>query len=188
MKGWLRELETFGFPVVAALNGTALGGGWEIALACHHRIAIDSPRSRFGLPEVTLGLMPGAGGVTRMVRLLGLQEAMPYLMEGKQVKPADALKAGLVQDLAVDAADMMAKARAWIAANPAPRQPWDRDNYRMPGGLPSSPRSPAFSPSLRRCCATKPRDAIRRRRRSSLRRSRGRGSPSIPPAASNRAT
>ena len=140
MKGWLRELETFGFPVVAALNGTALGGGWEIALACHHRIAIDSPRSRFGLPEVTLGLMPGAGGVTRMVRLLGLQEAMPYLMEGKQVKPADALKAGLVQDLAVDAADMMAKARAWIAANPAPRQPWDRDDYRMPGGLPSSPK------------------------------------------------
>ncbi|TDI13473.1 enoyl-CoA hydratase/isomerase family protein, partial [Acinetobacter baumannii] len=84
LKGHLRTIETLGVPVVAALNGTALGGGWEIALSCHHRIAINDPKSKFGLPDVTLGLLPGGGGNVRMVRLLGLQNAFPFLMEGKQ--------------------------------------------------------------------------------------------------------
>ena len=78
LKGHLRTIETLGIPVVAALNGTALGGGWEIALSCHHRIAINDPKSKFGLPEVTLGLLPGGGGIVRMVRLLGLQNAFPF--------------------------------------------------------------------------------------------------------------
>ena len=80
-----------GVPVVAAINGPALGGGWEIALACHYRVAIDHPQVKVGLPEVTLGLLPGAGGVTRMVRILGLEAAFPFVMEGKQI-PASAAK------------------------------------------------------------------------------------------------
>ncbi|MGA9697977.1 MAG: enoyl-CoA hydratase/isomerase family protein, partial [Acinetobacter sp.] len=84
MKAKLRYIETRGIPVVAVLNGTALGGGWELALCCHHRIALNDPKAKFGLPEVTLGLLPGGGGIVRMVRLLGLQNAFPLLMEGKQ--------------------------------------------------------------------------------------------------------
>ena len=84
MKAKLRYIETRGIPVVAALNGTALGGGWEIALCAHHRIALNDAKTKFGLPEVTLGLLPGGGGIVRMVRLLGLQNALPLLMEGKQ--------------------------------------------------------------------------------------------------------
>ena len=85
LKAQLRYIETCGIPVVATLNGTALGGGWELALCCHHRIAIRDPKTKFGLPEVTLGLLPGGGGIVRMVRLLGLQTALPLLMEGKQL-------------------------------------------------------------------------------------------------------
>ena len=125
IKGQLRRLETLGKPVVAAINGAALGGGWEIALACHHRIALDSSSVQIGLPEVTLGLLPGGGGVVRMVRLLGLEKALPYLAEGKKVRPAAALKAGLIDELASDKDDLLVKARAWIVANPSPKQPWD---------------------------------------------------------------
>ncbi|MEX6503335.1 3-hydroxyacyl-CoA dehydrogenase NAD-binding domain-containing protein [Pseudomonas zhanjiangensis] len=138
IKGQLRRLEALGKPVVAAINGAALGGGWEICLACHHRIALDSPGVQIGLPEVTLGLLPGGGGVVRMVRLLGLEKALPYLAEGKKVRPDSALKAGLIHQLASDRDDLLAKARAWIAANPAPLQPWDEKGYKIPGGTPSS--------------------------------------------------
>ena len=141
MKERQRRLETLGVPVVAAINGAALGGGWEVALGCHHRVAIDDPKTKVGLPEVTLGLLPGDGGVTRMVRMLGLQAAFPYLTEGKQVTVREAKEAGLIDELAVDRADMLAKAKAWILANPKAAQPWDRDDYRMPGGAPSSPKS-----------------------------------------------
>lgn len=139
MKSDLRRLESLGKPVVAAINGSALGGGWEIALACHHRITLNDPGIQVGLPEVTLGLLPGGGGVVRMVRLLGLEKALPYLAEGKQVRPEAALKAGLIHDIAVTPEDMLAKARAWIAANPAAAQPWDIKGYKIPGGTPSSP-------------------------------------------------
>jgi 3-hydroxyacyl-CoA dehydrogenase/enoyl-CoA hydratase/3-hydroxybutyryl-CoA epimerase len=138
-KALIRRLETNGKPVVAALNGTALGGGLEIALACHYRVAINDPRARFGLPEVTLGLLPGGGGLTRLTRLLGLQAAFPYLMEGTQVNPQEAHKAGIVHELAADRAEMMEKARAWILNNPQAAQPWDQKGYRMPGGDPSKP-------------------------------------------------
>ena len=95
MKAKLRYIETRGIPVVAALNGTALGGGWELALGCHHRIALNDAKAKFGLPEVTLGLLPGGGGVVRMVRLLGLQNAFPFLMEGKQFGVDKAKSLGL---------------------------------------------------------------------------------------------
>ncbi len=135
-----RRLEKLGKPVVAALAGSALGGGWEIALAAHCRVCVDDPRIQLGLPEVTLGLLPGAGGVTKMVRLLGLQAAFPFLVEGKLMRPGDAAKLGLIQGLAVDAQALMPMAREWIRANPSPVQPWDAKEYRMPGGSPGSPQ------------------------------------------------
>jgi 3-hydroxyacyl-CoA dehydrogenase/enoyl-CoA hydratase/3-hydroxybutyryl-CoA epimerase len=140
VKKQMRTLETLGIPVVAALEGTALGGGWEIALMAHCRIVLDDPSIQLGLPEVTLGLLPGAGGVTKMTRLLGLQAAFPYLVEGRTLRPQEAAKLGLVQGLAASKADLFRMAREWIAANPAPRQPWDDPKFRMPGGAPASPQ------------------------------------------------
>lgn len=140
LKTLLRGLETLGSPVVAAINGTALGGGLELALACHHRIAVDHPGSRLGFPEVTLGLLPGAGGVTRIVRMLGLEAAFPILSQGRRLRPEAALKAGVIDALASDVQAMLAAARKWIDANPDAAQPWDQRNYRMPGGTPSTPR------------------------------------------------
>src|SRR5882672_4063724 len=136
----MRALEKLGIPVVAALEGTALGGGWEIALCAHCRLVLDDPSIQLGLPEVTLGLLPGAGGVTKTVRLLGLQAAFPYLVEGKTMRPQEAAKLGLVQGLASNRDELFRMAREWINANPAPKQPWDHENYRMPGGGPSSPK------------------------------------------------
>ncbi len=153
IKGQLRRLETLGKPVVAAINGAALGGGWEIALACHHRIALNNSSIQLGLPEVTLGLLPGGGGVVRMVRILGLEKALPYLAEGKKVRPDAALKAGLIHELASDSDDLLAKARAFIAANPTAVQPWDVKGYKIPGGTPSSPNVAqmlAIAPSVLR--------------------------------------
>jgi 3-hydroxyacyl-CoA dehydrogenase/enoyl-CoA hydratase/3-hydroxybutyryl-CoA epimerase len=132
VKAQLRRLELLGKPVVAAINGSALGGGLEIALACHHRVVLDDDKIKLGLPEATLGLLPGGGGVTRMVRLLGLQAALPLLMEGKQLRPARALQAGIVHELAADRDELIAKARAWITANPTPSQPWDKPGFVVP--------------------------------------------------------
>lgn len=139
IKAPLRKIETLGIPVVAAINGAALGGGYEICLASHYRVAINDKKLVVGLPEVTLGLLPGGGGVARMTRMLGLENALPFLMEGKQLKVEKALKSGLINEIADDAADMMAKAKAWIKANPKSQQPWDVKGYKMPGGLPSHP-------------------------------------------------
>ncbi len=140
VKKQFRALESLGIPVVAALEGTALGGGWEIALSAHCRIVLDDPSIQLGLPEVTLGLLPGVGGVTKTTRLLGLQAAFPYLVEGKTMRPQEAAKLGLVQGLAANKADLFRMAREWIAANPSPKQPWDDPDYRMPGGGPASPK------------------------------------------------
>lgn len=145
IRNQLRRLEQLGKPVVAAINGSALGGGWEIALACHRRICLDDPRIQLGLPEVTLGLMPGSGGVVRTVRMLGLVEAMPLLTEGKQQRPDAAHKAGLVDELAGDVADLAARAKQWILSDPDPTQPWDRKGYEIPGG---SPNDPGMAPLL----------------------------------------
>ena len=155
MKSDLRRLEQLGRPVVAALNGTALGGGLEIALACHHRIALDSPRSEFGLPEVTLGLLPGGGGVTRTVRMLGIADALlKLLLQGQRLKPAAAKDAGIVDELVDSTEEMLAAARSWISANPDAVQPWDVRGYKIPGGTPSNPKFaamlPAFPANLRK--------------------------------------
>jgi 3-hydroxyacyl-CoA dehydrogenase/enoyl-CoA hydratase/3-hydroxybutyryl-CoA epimerase len=139
-KKQMRALEKLGTPVVAALEGTALGGGWEIALSAHCRIVLDDASIQLGLPEVTLGLLPGAGGVTKTVRMLGLQAAFPYLVEGRTMRPQEAAKLGLIQGLAANKADLFRMAREWIAAHPSPKQPWDDENYRMPGGGPSTPK------------------------------------------------
>ncbi|GGW39711.1 3-hydroxyacyl-CoA dehydrogenase NAD-binding domain-containing protein [Streptomyces griseoloalbus] len=149
LKSQLRRLETLGRPVAAALNGTALGGGLEIALACHHRIALDLPGSRFGLPEVTLGLLPGAGGVSRTVRLLGLQDALAdVLLKGQQYRPQEALTKGLVHELAPTREELLARARQWVLAHPDAAQPWDTKGFRIPGGTPSQPEVAASLPVL----------------------------------------
>lgn len=139
LKAYMRFLETTGKPVVAAINGSALGGGLEIALACHHRIAIDDDSIQLGLPEVTLGLLPGGGGTQRLPRMIGLEAAFPFLMEGKKVNPKAALKAGIVDELASSAEDMITKARAFISANPKCQQPWDQKGFKFPGGAPHHP-------------------------------------------------
>jgi 3-hydroxyacyl-CoA dehydrogenase / enoyl-CoA hydratase / 3-hydroxybutyryl-CoA epimerase len=151
----LRRIETLGKPVVAAINGAALGGGYEIALACHHRIALDAPGSKIGCPEVTLGLLPGGGGVVRTVRLLGIADALlKVLLQGTQYAPQRALQNGLVDDVATTQDELLAKARAFIDANPESQQPWDKPGYRIPGGTPANPKFaanlPAFPATLRK--------------------------------------
>lgn len=135
-----RTLETLGKPVVSCLNGSALGGGWEVALIGHHRIAVDNPKIQFGLPEITLGLIPGASGITKMVRLLGLMGAQPYILESKLFAPREALELGLVHELLPDAGGLRAAALAWIHAHPTAQHPWDEKGYKMPGGTPANPK------------------------------------------------
>lgn len=136
----LRKLETCGKPVAAALPGSTLGGGLEIALACHYRVAADNARARFGLPEVTLGLLPGGGGTQRLPRLIGVQKALPMLLEGKRIKAAEALKLGIV-DAVVNAGEVVDAARAWLLGGGQNhvQQPWDIKGYKVPGGGISSP-------------------------------------------------
>jgi 3-hydroxyacyl-CoA dehydrogenase/enoyl-CoA hydratase/3-hydroxybutyryl-CoA epimerase len=136
-KAPLRVLETLGVPVAVGMNGPALGGGFEIALACHYRVAVGGVQ--VGLPEAMIGLMPGAGGVVRMTRLLGMQEAITLVSQGRRLKAEQALKKGLLHDLATDEDDLAAKAKAWIKANPDAAQPWDQKGYKLPGGEPSDP-------------------------------------------------
>ena len=140
MKACFRRLETMGRPVVALLGGAALGGGWEVALAAHARFALDDRKIQFGTPEVSLGLIPGATGITKTVRLLGLMAAQPYLMEGKLFGPREALELGLVDGLGATMDELRTMTLAWIAENPHAVQPWDRKDYRMPGGSPTSPK------------------------------------------------
>lgn len=138
LKRSFRRIETLGRPVAALLNGAALGGGWEVALIAHARFALDDRKIQLGTPEVTLGLIPGATGITKTVRLLGLMAAQPYLLEGKLFDPREALALGLVDGLGDSAEGLRAQALAWIADHPDAMQPWDRKDYRMPGGTPAS--------------------------------------------------
>ncbi|MCR9165062.1 MAG: 3-hydroxyacyl-CoA dehydrogenase NAD-binding domain-containing protein [Nannocystaceae bacterium] len=132
-----RRLETLGVPVVAALTGSALGGGYELALACHHRIALDDARIQVGLPEVTLGVLPGAGGTQRLPRLIGIQAGLDVILQGKILRAPKAKAAGLIDALASDRDALRAAALAFIAANAGAQQPWDRKG-RMPGPRPGS--------------------------------------------------
>ncbi len=154
IKADLRKLETLGKPVVAAINGAALGGGLEIALACHHRIAADVKGVVIGLPEVTLGLLPGGGGVARTVRMFGIQKAfMEVLSQGTRFKPGKAKEIGLVDELVGSAEELIPAAKAWIKAEvlrhpDGTSQPWDQKGYKMPGGTPSHPALAAILPSF----------------------------------------
>ncbi|MCW3065310.1 MAG: 3-hydroxyacyl-CoA dehydrogenase NAD-binding protein [Solirubrobacterales bacterium] len=155
IKGQLRRLETLGKPVVAAINGAALGGGLEIALATHHRIVVDDPKAVVGFPEVQLGLLPGGGGVVRTVRMLGIVDAlMQLLLQGQRLRPDKAKEVGVVDEIVATREDLVPAAKAWIKGNPEAAQPWDVKGYKMPGGTPSNPKLaanlPAFPANLRK--------------------------------------
>ncbi|GAA1736375.1 3-hydroxyacyl-CoA dehydrogenase / enoyl-CoA hydratase / 3-hydroxybutyryl-CoA epimerase [Dietzia kunjamensis subsp. schimae] len=148
IKGRMRALETCGVPVVAALNGAALGGGLELALACHHRVMADARGAKVGLPEVTLGLLPGGGGIVRTVRMFGLAQAVPnILMSGRSFAPDKALKAGLVDEV-VEPEKLLDAAKAWIKTDPEASQPWDRKGWTLPGGTISDPALAGVLPSF----------------------------------------
>lgn len=145
-----RKMETNGKPVVAAINGTALGGGLEICLACHYRVALDNPKTKLGLPEVKVGLLPGGGGTQRLPRMIGMQAALPLMLEGKELTPKEALGLGIVDAVAATPDEMLEKAASWIDSNPNPVKPWDevnkktgkiqaKDNYKVPNGAVLSP-------------------------------------------------
>jgi 3-hydroxyacyl-CoA dehydrogenase/enoyl-CoA hydratase/3-hydroxybutyryl-CoA epimerase len=128
-----RALETCGKPVAAAISGVALGGGYELALACHYRVLEDGPKAGVGLPEVKVGLLPGAGGTQRLPRLIGIAKALPLLLEGTQVKPVRALELGMVDAIA-PAAELVEHARRFVLGAASAEQPWDRKGFKVPGG------------------------------------------------------
>ncbi len=139
-KSFFRRLEKLPVPVAAAINGAALGGGYELCLACNYCVVVDEPHAVVGLPEVTLGLLPGAGGVVRMVAKIGLEAALPLLLEGKQVRPEQAKKLGLVDEVVAPGTDLVGNAKAWIKANPdSAVQPWDQKGFRYPKGGADAP-------------------------------------------------
>src|SRR5215472_7481782 len=129
-----RRLETSGKPWVCALNGTAMGGCFELALACHHRIAADNPKTRLGLPEIKVGLFPGAGGTQRIARMMGTADALQFLLKGDQIR-LDRAKTMKLVDAIVPAADLVKAAKDWIKAGGKAKQPWDVDGFKLPGGL-----------------------------------------------------
>lgn len=139
-----RKLEKLPVPVVVGINGAALGGGFELCLSCNYRIAYNHRSTQIGLPEVGLGLLPGGGGIVRMVNLIGLQAALPYLLEGKKVTPEKALAAGLIHETVDSLDELVPRAKAWILENigleEACVQPWDRKGFRLPGGNANSPK------------------------------------------------
>ena len=145
----MTRIETLGIPVVAALNGTALGGGFEIALACHHRIAIDDGRAKFGFPEVTLGLLPGAGGVVRTVRMLGVVDAcQKLLLQGQQMGAEQAKAVGIVDVVVNYREAMFDAAKKFINDNPKSVQAWRERGYRIPGGTPTAGALRATLPAI----------------------------------------
>ncbi len=151
----LRRLETLGRPVVAAVNGTALGGGLEIMLACHHRVVVDDSSIQFGFPEVQLGLLPGAGGVVRTVWMMGIVNALlQLLLQGQRVRPQKGKEIGIVDELVTTPDELIGAAKRWIESNPDAKQPWDTDGYKIPGGTPSTralaQNLPAFPANLRK--------------------------------------
>jgi 3-hydroxyacyl-CoA dehydrogenase/enoyl-CoA hydratase/3-hydroxybutyryl-CoA epimerase len=140
----VRRMETCGKPFAAAINGVAMGGGFELCLGCHYRVASDSPALVLGLPEVQVGLLPAAGGTQRLIRLIGILGAMPYLMEGRHVSAAKAKEVGMIHAV-VPATELLAAAKKWLLENPTAIQPWDVKGFKIPGGGPLDPRvAPSF--------------------------------------------
>lgn len=137
----LRKLETNSKPVVAVINGTALGGGYELAMAAHYRIALDSPDLLVGLPEVLLGFMPGGGGTMRLPRMVGAETGLRLILEGKKVPVREALKLKMVDKITDSPVEMLIKAREYIMNTPVARQPWDRQDFKFPGGDPQTSRN-----------------------------------------------
>ena len=135
-----RRLENLRKPIVAAINGTALGGGLEIALCCNYRVVLNDPNIKIGFPEVTLGILPAAGGIVRSIRLLGLEAALPFLMEGKQVNPDTAKKVGFIDDTVETLEELFTKAKQYILTNSEVCQPWDKKGYKIPGGTARHPK------------------------------------------------
>ncbi|MDH3915293.1 MAG: 3-hydroxyacyl-CoA dehydrogenase NAD-binding domain-containing protein [Chromatiales bacterium] len=129
-----RKLETCGKPFVAAINGTALGGGLELCLACHYRVALDNPKAAIGLPEVNVGLLPGAGGTQRLPRIIGIRDSLPLMLEGRHLKPAKAVEMGICHELAADVDELMEKSRRWLLDSGDPVASWDKKGFRVPGG------------------------------------------------------
>lgn len=138
-----RRMETGGKPFVAAINGQALGGGFEMAMACHARILGDGPKVELGLPESKLGLMPGFGGTQRLPRLIALDRAVPMMLLGTSLKARDAVQLGLVTAIVPDV-ELIAEARSWALANPAAKQPWDEKGFKLPSGSVQSPKNFQF--------------------------------------------
>jgi len=134
LKQLLRRMEKSGKPVAAAINGTALGGGLELALACHARFALNDPALKLGLPEVKLGLLPGGGGTQRMPRMLGIQKSFELITQGTELRAAEAKELGLVNELAASREELLQLAHDWCVAHPRASQPWDNHGFRIPGG------------------------------------------------------
>ncbi|MFP3944425.1 MAG: 3-hydroxyacyl-CoA dehydrogenase NAD-binding domain-containing protein, partial [Alphaproteobacteria bacterium] len=131
----LRELETCGKPVAAAINGTALGGGLEVTLACHYRVVADDPKIQLGLPESRVGVLPGGGGTQRLPRLIGMANALPLMLQGTSLSPEKALKSGIVHKV-VPADQLIFEAKRWIKEEGDAEQPWDKKGFKIPGGGP----------------------------------------------------
>jgi 3-hydroxyacyl-CoA dehydrogenase/enoyl-CoA hydratase/3-hydroxybutyryl-CoA epimerase len=151
LKAMLRRMEKCGKPVVAALNGTALGGGLEVALACHARFALNDPKLKLGLPEVKLGLLPGGGGTQRLPRMIGIQESLKLISQGTEINASKALALGLLNGLANTRDELLQQARQWCLDHPQAQQPWDAKGFRIPGGDSKSPSVVpvlAISPSI----------------------------------------
>ena len=164
IKAEFRRLEKLGKPTVAAINGAALGGGLELALACHYRIAWDNKAVQLGFPEVTLGLLPGGGGVVKAIYLMGLMASNEYLIEGKRVAPAKAKEAGLINETVENLEDLIPRAKAWIAENQdneaACTQPWDTAGYKIPGGNAKHPAVAQMLPVASAMIAQKTRGLL----------------------------
>ncbi|MBN4051552.1 enoyl-CoA hydratase/isomerase family protein, partial [bacterium AH-315-M05] len=165
----LRKMETGGKPVVAAINGTALGGGYEVCLACHHRIVVNDSKIQIGLPEVLLGLLPGGGGTQRLPRMIGIQPSLQPLLEGRKQRPQQALDLGMVDALVETQEQLIPTAKKWLTSPPAPLQkergeprstpaltkkegkrdavranavqPWDQEKFKIPGGDVNNPNN-----------------------------------------------
>jgi len=145
MKAGLRRIEKLSVPVVAAINGAALGGGYELCLACNYRVAFDNKSVQIGLPECSLGLYPGGGGVVRLTKLIGVEKALPYILESKRLLPSKALAVGMIDQVVTSLDELIPAAKAHILASKddelASVQPWDRKGYRVPGGAINTPRN-----------------------------------------------